>query len=153
MYNLLKKLCSIHAPSGNESAMHDFLLSYIEQNKSSWKTQPQIFYGDDFQMKMLTEDDEDEKIEVSLGAYRAGHLSYDKVSELCTIACADYGLDAVCRAYFYDSPVEMVRDSKHYILYFAALYCSALYCSILNCCALYCAALLCTVLNCIFTTD
>ena len=78
-------------------------------------------YGDDFQMKMLTEDDEDEKIEVSLGAYRAGHLSYDKVSELCTIACSDYGLDAVCRAYFYDSPVEMVRDSKYHILYFAAL--------------------------------
>ena len=69
-------------------------------------------YGDDFQMKMLTEDDEDEKIEVSLGAYRAGHLSYDKVSELCTIACADYGLDPMCRAYFYDSPVEMVSNLK-----------------------------------------
>lgn len=29
--------------------MHDFLLSYVEQNKSNWKTQPQIFHGDDFQ--------------------------------------------------------------------------------------------------------
>ncbi len=46
---LLKTLCSIHAPSGNESAMTDFLLNYIDQNKSSWKTQPQIFSGDDFQ--------------------------------------------------------------------------------------------------------
>ncbi len=46
---LLKQLCSIHAPSGNEGAMTDFLISYIDQNKSSWKTQPQIFSGDDFQ--------------------------------------------------------------------------------------------------------
>ncbi len=49
MYSLLKKLCSIHSPSGNEQAMHDFVLSYIQQNKSSWKTQPQIFEGEDFQ--------------------------------------------------------------------------------------------------------
>ncbi len=49
MYPLLKKLCSIHSPSGNESSMHDFLISYIEQNKASWKNQPQLFYGDDFQ--------------------------------------------------------------------------------------------------------
>ena len=49
MYNLLKKLCSIHAPSGNESAIQTFLLDYIQQNKAAWKTQPQIFFGDDFQ--------------------------------------------------------------------------------------------------------
>ncbi len=49
MYNLLKKLCSIHAPSGNEVLIHDYLLNYIDQNKSSWKTQPQIFEGEDFQ--------------------------------------------------------------------------------------------------------
>ena len=49
MYALLKKLCSLHSPSGNEQPMQDFLLSYIEQNKSNWKTSPQLFYGDDFQ--------------------------------------------------------------------------------------------------------
>lgn len=46
---LLQQLCSIHAPSGNESAMTDFILRYIDENKSSWKVQPQIFSGDDFQ--------------------------------------------------------------------------------------------------------
>jgi putative aminopeptidase FrvX len=46
---LLKTLCSIHAPSGNEGAMTEFLLDHIEKNKSSWKVQPKIFSGDDFQ--------------------------------------------------------------------------------------------------------
>jgi putative aminopeptidase FrvX len=46
---LLKKLCGIHAPSGNESAMTDFLLTYIYESKKNWKVQPEIFKGEDFQ--------------------------------------------------------------------------------------------------------
>lgn len=46
---LLKTLCSIHAPSGNEVDMKNFVLSYINENKKNWKSQPQIFEGDDFQ--------------------------------------------------------------------------------------------------------
>ncbi len=46
---LLKELCGIHAPSGNEIAMTEFLLNYIEKNKSSWKVQPEIISGDGFQ--------------------------------------------------------------------------------------------------------
>lgn len=46
---LLKTLCSIHAPSGNESAMTDFLLSYINKNAGSWKVKPTIHSGDGFQ--------------------------------------------------------------------------------------------------------
>ena len=49
MFTLLKKLCSNHAPSGNEGTMQEFLLSYINENKSSWKTQPEIIFGDEFQ--------------------------------------------------------------------------------------------------------
>jgi hypothetical protein len=56
---------------------------------------------------MITDDDEDEKIEVSLGAYRSGKLSYEKVMELSSRACDDYGLDTICRSYFFDSPIEM----------------------------------------------
>lgn len=48
-YSLLQKLCSIHAPSGNESAMTHFLLEYIEANKSFWKVNPKILHGDNFQ--------------------------------------------------------------------------------------------------------
>ena len=46
---LLKKLCSIHAPSGNEGAMTDFILNYVKTNQNKWKVTPEIFYGDDFQ--------------------------------------------------------------------------------------------------------
>lgn len=46
---LLKQLCSIHAPSGNESAMTQFLLDYIMKNKSSWKVQPKLYSGEGFQ--------------------------------------------------------------------------------------------------------
>ncbi len=47
--NLLKTLCEIHAPSGNESAMTDFIKEYVSQNCASWKGKPKIFSGDDFQ--------------------------------------------------------------------------------------------------------
>lgn len=47
--SLLKTLCAIHAPSGNESAMTSFLLEYIEREKSKWQVQPEIFHGDGFQ--------------------------------------------------------------------------------------------------------
>lgn len=46
---LLKKLCSIQAPSGNEGPIQEFLLDYIQAEKTNWKVQPEIVYGDDFQ--------------------------------------------------------------------------------------------------------
>ena len=46
---LLKQLTGIHAPSGNETAMTDFLLNYIKSSSKNWKVTPQIFYGDGFQ--------------------------------------------------------------------------------------------------------
>ena len=42
---LLKKLCGIHATSGDEKLMHDFLLDYIEHEKKNWKVQPQLLYN------------------------------------------------------------------------------------------------------------
>lgn len=46
---LLKNLCEVHAPSGNEIAMKKFLLQYIKKEKKHWKTQPEIIEGDEFQ--------------------------------------------------------------------------------------------------------
>ena len=42
-------MCSIHAPSGNELPMKEFILDYIQHHQSFWKTQPEIFHGEDFQ--------------------------------------------------------------------------------------------------------
>lgn len=46
---LLKHLCEVPAPSGNESGMKKFLLNYINKEMKKWKVQPEIFHGDDFQ--------------------------------------------------------------------------------------------------------
>jgi putative aminopeptidase FrvX len=46
---LLKQLCQIHAPSGNEGKMKEFILEYVRKNSGSWKTRPELIYGEDFQ--------------------------------------------------------------------------------------------------------
>jgi len=50
---LLKQLCSIHAPSGNEGAFRDFLLDYHDRYSSGWKVKPQVVHGDGFQDNMI----------------------------------------------------------------------------------------------------
>lgn len=46
---LLEELCQIHAPSGNETAMSDFILDYIQKEKKNWKNLPEIYAGNKFQ--------------------------------------------------------------------------------------------------------
>jgi putative aminopeptidase FrvX len=46
---LLKQLCEIHAPSGEEKKMKDFLLKYIQKEKKNWKEEPEIYHGEEFQ--------------------------------------------------------------------------------------------------------
>ncbi|MFD2514533.1 M20/M25/M40 family metallo-hydrolase [Pontibacter locisalis] len=46
---LLEQLCKIHAPSGNEKNLSEFLLNYIEEHKVQWKTQPVVLSGEGFQ--------------------------------------------------------------------------------------------------------
>ena len=46
--DLLQTLCSIHAPSGSELAVRDYLIAYVNENKSNWKVQPQLIYGEEF---------------------------------------------------------------------------------------------------------
>lgn len=50
---LLKELCEIHAPSGEESNMARFLLEYIEKEKKRWKRKPELYYGDEFQDSII----------------------------------------------------------------------------------------------------
>jgi putative aminopeptidase FrvX len=49
MLSLLKTLCEIHAPSGEEEAMNLFLLNYIEANAKKWAVMPEIISGEGFQ--------------------------------------------------------------------------------------------------------
>lgn len=48
-FKLLKEMCAIHAPSGNEVAMKDFILNYIEKHKKNWKHKPKVYHGKGFQ--------------------------------------------------------------------------------------------------------
>jgi putative aminopeptidase FrvX len=46
---LLKQLCEIHAPSGEEYTMKEFLLKYIAKEKKNWAIKPTIIHGNEFQ--------------------------------------------------------------------------------------------------------
>lgn len=46
---LLKQLCEVHAPSGEEYALRDFLIAHIKKEVKIWAHKPQLFYGDGFQ--------------------------------------------------------------------------------------------------------
>ena len=48
-FQLLKKMCAIHAPSGNEGPMKNFVLDYIQKHKKNWKHKPKIIHGNGFQ--------------------------------------------------------------------------------------------------------
>jgi len=42
---LLKELCAIHAPAGNEIKMKEFIIDYIKKNGSTFKVKPEIITG------------------------------------------------------------------------------------------------------------
>jgi putative aminopeptidase FrvX len=46
---LLRQLCEIHAPSGNESGMTKFILNYVNRRSRGWKSRPEVIHGDAFQ--------------------------------------------------------------------------------------------------------
>jgi len=48
-FRLLKQLCEIHAPSGHEAPLKEFLLAYIKKEKKHWLSQPEIMEGKGFQ--------------------------------------------------------------------------------------------------------
>ena len=50
---LLKQMCEVHAPSGEETAMKNFILNYVEENKESWKVQPIVHTGQGFQDNII----------------------------------------------------------------------------------------------------
>lgn len=52
-FSILKKMCNIHAPSGSEYLMTEFLLEYIKRNQKNWKKQPIILSGGEFQDSII----------------------------------------------------------------------------------------------------
>jgi len=46
---LLKELCKIFGPSGQETAVRNYIIDYVTARKNTWKVQPELYYGKDFQ--------------------------------------------------------------------------------------------------------
>lgn len=46
---LLEQLVEIRGASGDEGSIRDFILNYVDKNKSSWQSSPQVFSGVGFQ--------------------------------------------------------------------------------------------------------
>jgi putative aminopeptidase FrvX len=46
---LLEQLCSVHAPSGDERAMTEYLLHHIKKEKKKWKHKCEVLSGEQFQ--------------------------------------------------------------------------------------------------------
>ena len=51
--DLLKQLCNIHAPSGEEYRVRDFIIDYVKDNSKDWAQKPKLIYGDDYQDCLL----------------------------------------------------------------------------------------------------
>lgn len=48
-FELLEKLINVPGASGDEEAIRDFIIDYIDNNQDNWKVKPQLFYGEGFQ--------------------------------------------------------------------------------------------------------
>ncbi len=48
MMTLLEQLCRVHAPSGNEGAMKQFILDYVAANQAQWAVKPAVVTGPEF---------------------------------------------------------------------------------------------------------
>lgn len=46
---ILKQLCEIQSPSGEEYRMKEFLLRYIKVQRKKWKAGPEVLYGEELQ--------------------------------------------------------------------------------------------------------
>ena len=51
--NLLKTMCVIHSPSGNELGMKDFLIEYIKTEQKNWRNKPKVIHGKGFQDNII----------------------------------------------------------------------------------------------------
>lgn len=61
---LLKQMCKIHSPSGEEIAMTQFILKHIQENQKNWQVQPTIHHGEGFQDNIIMVFGEDPKTAV-----------------------------------------------------------------------------------------
>lgn len=50
---LLKRLCKVPAPSGNEAALKDFIVDYVREHQAQWRTSPTLIATDDLRDSLV----------------------------------------------------------------------------------------------------
>ena len=50
---LLKQLCEVPAPSGNEAALRDFIVAYVRKQQGQWRTSPTLIAHDDLRDSLI----------------------------------------------------------------------------------------------------
>jgi putative aminopeptidase FrvX len=53
--NLLEQIIAIPSPSGDELAIRNFIIEYVQKNSGSFRTVPKLIYGDQFQNCLVIE--------------------------------------------------------------------------------------------------
>jgi putative aminopeptidase FrvX len=114
---LLQQLCKVHAPSGEEAAMKEFLLKYIKKEKKTWKVQPEVIEGSEFQDCLL----------LKFGNPRTAIFAHmDTIgftvrylNQLLTIGSpdAEAGTSLVGRDHLGDIVCELEFDKEHHAFY------------------------------------
>ena len=51
--DLLKSLCEVPAPSGNERALKDFIIEYVQEHQAQWRCLPTMVANDDLQDSLI----------------------------------------------------------------------------------------------------
>lgn len=52
-FELLRQLCAIHGPSGNELGVKTFLMRYIAEQAASWKSKVKVIEGENWQDNLI----------------------------------------------------------------------------------------------------
>jgi putative aminopeptidase FrvX len=114
---LLENLCAIHAPSGSEAPLKEFLLKYIKKEKTRWKVKPQVIEGVDLQDCLI----------VKFGKPRTAIFAHmDSIgftvryeNQLVSIGSPDAGADTILVGEDALGPIEceLEFDAEHHAYY------------------------------------
>ena len=50
---LLKSLCEVPAPSGNETSLKNFIIEYVQEHRTGWRTNPVIIAKEELQDSLI----------------------------------------------------------------------------------------------------
>ena len=113
--SLLKKLCSIHSPSGQEEKTMDFLVNYVKIHKHSWAVQPKVIHNDDLKNNLILVFGKNPKNVIMMHMDSIGYIYAGENSKLYRIGGVEHINKAELRGFTPDgkelhAEVKMKKD-------------------------------------------